>query len=167
MNIYQMQALDYVLKESYLSAGIDFSYQIIFKLNGELMSGEFLGVFESSSGELSVHENLQVGILGDINFYEYYPQGESSPISRLNNLIYPRSSGPSGRIYSQLIKKGISLPTVFKTLKPLVENLDGENDNLDPIVYNIHSLDKGYNLPFLFVNKEDNFEWVSLNKIDK
>lgn len=166
MNIYQMQALDYVLKESYLSSDIDFSYQIIFKLNGELMSGEFLGVFESSPGELSVHENPQVGILGDINFYEYYPRGESNPICRLNNLIYPRSSGPSERAYSQLIKKGISLPMVFKTLKPLVENLDGEND-LEPIVYNIHSLDKGYNLPFLFVNEDDIFEWVSLNKIDK
>lgn len=166
MNIYQMQALDYVLKESYLSSDIDFSYQIVFKLNDELMSGDFLGVFENSSGELSVHENLQVGILGDINFYDYYPRGESSPISRLNNLIYPRSSGPSGRAYSQLIKKGISLPMVFKTLKPLVENLDGEND-LESVVYNLHSLDKGYNLPFLFVNEDDNFEWVSLNKIDK
>lgn len=166
MNIYQMQALDYVLKKTDLRPDIDFSYQIVFRMNGELFTGDFLGIFKKSDNYL-IHENLKPDSLGLINYYEFVPSyGEDDIILALNSLIYPSVSGMSGRKYSNLINKGVNLSAIYEILYPQVNRLEGRT-TLNTVLYNLQSLEKGYNLPFLFVSEDDVFEWVSLNKIDK
>ena len=162
MNIYQMQALDYVLKQSKYRNNLDFSYKIIFRLDNELYSGDFV----ETNDKGHILESPSVLPMGQINQDPfYYDYAEESPIKRADLKVYPNQGGPMSRKIEALISNGVSLPSIHKSLLEVIENTEGSN-KLDPIVYNVESLTYGYKLPHLLVNESAEFEWISLDKTE-
>lgn len=160
MNIYQMQALDYVLKENKYLNKVDFNYIIIFKMNNELYEADFLEVDKSGV----ILENPTITPTGGISQFEYYYDSyKESPLKKANIQVFPRQGGPYSRKLQNILIEGKSLHLIHKSLLEVIENTKGTN-NLDPIIYNVKSLTHGYQLPYMLIDESTEFEWISLDK---
>lgn len=160
MNIYQMQALDFVLKKTVYQHRTTFSYKVIFRMNGELFSGEFMETDETGA----ILESPMVTAQGTIQQFPFnYDYTEESPIKRLNLIIFPNQISLTPNKYQTLLSEGKSLHLIHETLAKLISQTSGKNE-LAPVIYNIESLTYGYKLPYLQVEEETEFVWISLDK---
>lgn len=162
-SIEQLQAFDFLLKKIIQNKNHAISnknLKLVIEVNNRLWYGDLIEMNGSQASQLYIDD------IGEIESVWIYHTGDNAShvVKETWDAYCSIIAKYQTNFYQNPFKEMDNLPLLFHTLKRIIDKVDIPKDTSPfyPYLLNAHSLDDKYQLPFIDLSSQSQFNLVSL-----